>query len=263
MYPLRDKKQIARKKNITRNLLIVVLFVVISVSGVLIWSGKFFNYVSLPVLKANNFVSDSLNNSGYIVKTKASVYRENELLKKENIDLRVSMIDYQVLKKENDDLKELMGRPPFQKSFLLANILTKPNRSLYDTIIIDVGSNMGILEGEKIFAGGNVPIGQISKVYSDSSLVMLYSNPGQKTEAMIDGSNASVELVGRGGGNFEMTIPNDLISDNGTAVVLPGSSIEVVALIKGVISKPTDPVKKVILRSPLNIQNLKWVQIKK
>jgi hypothetical protein len=80
---------------------------------------------------------------------------------------------------------------------------------------------------------------------------------------MLEGSNANVELVGRGGGNFEMTVPNELATDNGLTVVLPSSKSEVIAVIDGIISRPTDPVKKVILHSPVNIQSLKWVQIKR
>ncbi len=92
---------------------------------------------------------------------------------------------------------------------------------------------------------------------------MLYSNPGQITEAVIDGSNASVEIVGRGGGNFEMTIPLDLSAESGKLIILPNTTSEVVAIVDRLISNPTDPIKKVLLRSPVNIQNLKWVQIKR
>lgn len=201
--------------------------------------------------------------AGYVVRTKSSVFAENQALIQENADLKNSMIDYQVVKKENDQLKELMGRLPTTYSFVLGNILTKPNRSPYDTIIIDIGSNAGIKENDQVFANAVTPIGQISKVYPNSSLVVLYSNPGQITEANIDGSNASVELTGRGGGNFEMSVPIDLPSEKGTLVVLPDSTSEVVAIIEKIISVPTDPVKKVLLSSPINVQSLKWVQVKK
>lgn len=173
------------------------------------------------------------------------------------------MIDYQVLKSENEQLKELLGRISPKYNFTLANILAKPNSSPYDTIIIDVGSNLDITEGLQVFADGNMPIGEIGKVYENSSLVMLYSNPGQVTEAMLEGSNTTVELIGRGGGNFEMTIPLDLPSENGKLVVLPSTQSGVIAVIDALLSVPTDPVKKVLLRSPVNIQSLKWVQIKR
>jgi hypothetical protein len=36
-----------------------------------------------------------------------------------------------------------------------------------------------------------------------------------------------------------------------------------IALIDETISTPTDPFKKVLLSSPVNVQNLKWVEVKK
>lgn len=263
IYQLRDKKRINRKKIVIRNIVIVGLFLLISLSGALGFLGRIFNFIGRPIWKAENTIVDGVSSVSYLVRTKSSVFKENESLKKENADLKLSMIDYDTLKKDNDSLKELLGRLPQKENFTIANILAKPNRSPYDTIIVDIGKDFGILEGEKVFANGNTPIGEIGKVYTDNSLVILYSNPGQTTEAMIEGSNASVELVGRGGGNFEMTVPNELVTDNGFMVVLPGGKSEIVAIIDGIISRPTDPIKKVILHSPINIQSLKWVEIKR
>lgn len=262
MHQLRDKKYIAKRKNITRNFIIVGILLFVAITGILTWSGKIFSSIGQSIWKTQNIIIDTASDTSYLVRTKASVFNENEILKEENTNIKNQMIDYQILKSENEQLKELLGRIPLQYDFTLATILAKPNSSPYDTIIIDVGSNMNMTEGLKVYADGNMPIGEISKVYEKNSLVMLYSNPGQITDAVIDGSNASVELIGRGGGNFEMTIPLDLPSENGRLVLLPNTNSEVLAIINGLISIPTDPVKKVLLRSPVNIQSLKWVQVK-
>lgn len=208
-------------------------------------------------------MTEKASDLGYLVKTKESVYKENESLVQENMNLLNSMVDYQIVKNENDQLKELLGRIPVKSSFVVANILTKPNHSFYDSIIIDVGTNNGIELGNKVYVDSKIPVGEISKIYSDTSLVTLYSNPNQITEGVIDGSNATVELMGRGAGNFEMTIPLDLSSEKGTMVTLPGLSGEIVAVIDGIVSSVNEPVKKVILHSPVNIQSVKWVEVKK
>jgi len=239
------------------------LFIIFSLIGFLTWSGKIFTSIGRPIWRVENTVIDSAQSIGYVARTKSSVFAENENLKKDNTNLKLSMVDCNILKKENDQLKELLGRVKPESNFIISSILTKPNRSPYDTIIIDVGSNTDIVPGLLVYAGVDVPIGEVNKVYDNDSLVMLYSNPGQITEGVLEGSNASVELVGRGGGNFEMTIPLDLSSELGAMVVLPGISTKVLAIVDAVISIPTDPVKKVLLHSPVNIQNLKWVQVKK
>lgn len=263
IHQFRDKKQIERRKIIIRNVIGFGVFLILSAVGILSWSGQLFNYVGKPIWKVEKSINTGFYNIDYFFQSKALLSNENKKLTEENLNTRLSMIDYQVLKNENNELRETLGRLPLNKNFVLGNILTKPNHSPYDTIIIDIGSNLGIKDNDLVYVNGNIPIGKIAKVYDKTSLVTLYSNPGQKTEGFMDGSNASVELVGRGGGNFEMIIPIELSADKGTIIYLPGDTSLVLALVDEIISSPTDPFKKVILSSPVNVQNLKWVQVKK
>ena len=263
IHQFHDKKRINKRKKIIRNIIGFGIFIILSTMGALTYSGKIFNNIGLPIWKTQNVITEKTSDLGYLLKTKESVYKENENLVQENTNLLNSMVDYQILKNENDQLKELLGRLPVKSSFVLGNILTKPNHSLYDSIIIDIGSDNGIEIGNKVYVDSVIPIGEISKIYPKTSLVTLYSNPSQITEGVIDGSNATVGLMGRGGGNFEMTIPLDLSSEKGVMVTLPGASWEVIAIIDGVVSSASEPLKKVILHSPVNIQSVKWVEVKK
>lgn len=263
MYQFLDKKQIIKRKKIIRNIIGFGVFFILSALGVLSWTGQLFNYIGKPIWKTENFITTGLYDINYLFRTKASISNENHNLIEENSSIRTTMIDYQILKDENNQLKEMIGRLPSKNNFVLGNILTKPNHSPYDTIIIDVGDSIGIKSGNLVYADGNIPIGNVNKVYNNTSLITLYTNPGQKTEGFMNGTNASVELIGRGGGNFEMIIPIELLVEKGVIVYLPGSNSEVLALVEEVISKPSDPFKKVILSSPINVQNLKWVEVKK
>ncbi|MDE2031325.1 MAG: hypothetical protein KGI58_03670 [Patescibacteria group bacterium] len=263
IHQFHDKKRIAKRKNIIRNIIVIGILFIISISGVLAWSGKLFNIIGLPIWKAQNNVLSTANNESYLLRSKSSLFNENEMLKKDNIDLKNQMIDYQIIKNENDKLKELLGRIPPKENLILATILAKPNRSPYDTLIIDIGSDSGMTNNLQVFGDGNVPIGEISKVYPNTSLVTLYSNPGKITPGVLDGSNTSVELIGRGGGNFDMMIPIDVPSENGKLVVIPNLKTDIIAIVDGVISAPTDPMKKVLLHSPVNVQGLKWVEVKR
>lgn len=262
-YQFRDKKSIERKARLIKGAIISAVILILFLSGVVSVSGGVFNFLGKPLWKARNSVSSNLSDSTYIVRTKKSVFAENEELNRRLIEQNLAMVDYQILKSDNEELKSLLGRIPKTHSFVLGNVLVKPSQSPYDTLIIDVGTESGIKEGDKVFANAVIPVGYVSHVYSDSALVSLYSNPGETTEVMISGSNASVELVGRGGGNFEMSVPIELDSNRGTMVLVPGANSMVIATIEDVISNPTDPVKRVILRSPVNVQQLKWVQVEK
>jgi cell shape-determining protein MreC len=263
IHQFRDKKQIVKRKKIIKNLIFLAAFLLLSALGIFSYFSGALHFIGKPIWKVENSISNGLDSIGYVVHTKSSIYNENENLLKENGDLKISMTDYNILKNENIKLKELLGRVPASKDLVLSNILTKPSYSPYDSIIVDIGSDSGILVGDKVYSDTLVPIGKIKVVYKDTSLVTLYSSPKEVTRAVIDGSNTSVELIGRGGGNFEMTIPLELLFTKGAFVFLPNFQSEIIAVTEEIISTPSDPVKKILLSSPVNIQGLKWVFVER
>jgi cell shape-determining protein MreC len=160
-------------------------------------------------------------------------------------------------------MKEILGRKNEKTNLILTSILSKPNKSLYDTLIVDVGSKNGVSFGQRVFALGNVPIGSISEVYPNYSKVILYSSPGEKTEVVISGRDAFMQVVGRGGGNFEMLLPRDLILEKGAEAVLPGITPFTLGIVQAILSDPRDAFQKALLVSPVNIFELKFVEVEK
>ena len=171
------------------------------------------------------------------------------------------MSNYNSILIENINLKEILGRKNEKTAMILAAVLSKPNQSPYDTIIIDAGTKQGLKTGDVIFALGNIPIGRVSNVYPNSSKVILFSNSGEKMQVVISGKDVFMEVVGRGGGNFEMILPRDFILVKGDQVVLPGITSYVLGIVETIISDPRDPFVKALLVSPANIQELKFVQV--
>ncbi len=171
--------------------------------------------------------------------------------------------NYSSILDENLKIKEVLGRKDGETRMVLAGILSKPNRSPYDTLIIDVGTEHGIVSGQRVFALGNIPIGSVSFAYPASSKVVLFSSPGEKTEAVLSTKDVFVQLIGRGGGNFEMIMPRDFILEKGVEAVSPGLTPYVLGIVAGIISDPRDAFQKVLLRSPVNIQELKFVTVEK
>lgn len=262
-YQFQDKKKIKNKKQVVSILLLVIFFVGLFYFGFVSGLGGFFSTIGTPFWKAKNVIVDRAYNTSYLIRTKSSVFNENDSLQKQIADLNLKMIDYALLKSENDQLKDLLGHLPENRTFILSAVLAKPNRSPYDTLIIDVGSNNDIREGAHVFASGNVPIGQVTTVHDMTSVVTLYSSPEHTFDAELSSSNTTVVLTGRGGGNFEMSIPLELNAEKDSFVVIPGIHPLVVAIVEDIISKPTDPLKRILLRSPVNIAELKWVQVEK
>lgn len=214
-----------------------------------------------PVLVIGNNIGDKFKNIGSYFVSKNSLSLENQNLKSQISESTADRANYISIVDENNKLKEILGRKNEKVEMVLGVILSKPNQSLYDTLIIDVGKKQGLSIGNIIFALGSVPIGRVDSIYENSSKVVLFSNAGERTQVIVTGRDAFVELVGRGGGNFEMILPRDFILQKGDQVVLPGINSYVLAVVETVVSDPREPFMKVLLTSPVNIQELKFVEI--
>ncbi|HBA45850.1 hypothetical protein A2W67_02165 [Candidatus Nomurabacteria bacterium RIFCSPLOWO2_02_40_28] len=217
-------------------------------------------FIFRPVLVAGNYTGDKFSNLKSYFLFKNSLYLENENLKMKLIEDEAKMANYNSILDENIFLKEILGRKNTKTSVIVSAILAKPNKSFYDTLVIDIGLKQGVKVGDSVFALGNIPIGRIAEVHAYSSKVILFSNSGEKTQVVIN-KNIFMEVVGRGGGNFEMAIPKDFNLSKGSEVVLPGIMPHVLAVVETVLSDPRDSFQKALLVSPANIQELKFVEV--
>jgi len=183
-------------------------------------------------------------------------------LKNEVQNLQSANAELQVLKDENTKLKNQMSRSE-SASRILATILVKPNRTPYDTIIVDAGSIEGVVAGSKVYANGNTLIGTVADVSNHTAHITLFSTPGQETDGVVVGSDITVTLTGRGGGAFEIDVPREVVLPVGNVVTNVATFSNPIAIIGSQISSERDAIKKILAKTPINIQELKWVEISK
>ena len=94
---------------------------------------------------------------------KSSLIKENELLKSELAEKESFLADYASVLAENIKIKSLLGRTNTE-STILGTILVKPNRSVYDTLILDIGSDDGVRVDTKVYVDGIIYVGDITSV---------------------------------------------------------------------------------------------------
>ncbi len=263
MHKFLDKKQRNNKTKFRNNIIIFIILFLFVLFGFFSFLNRTIYILGRPFWRSENNIVSSFKNMTYYLATKKYLGLQNQKLNQENQELKLVVDDYNILKNENVKLKEYFGRIGPEHKFVLGTVLLRPNRSPYDTLVIDIGSNMGIKEGDKVYADVTHPIGTISQVNPYTANVVLYSNPNTQTDVMIDGLETTVNLVGRGGGNFEMNTPHDFEVPSNAVVFLPTLNSEVIATVAGLLSKPTDLNKKYLLKTKVNIQNIKFVQVKK
>lgn len=192
--------------------------------------------------------------------SKNHLLNENLRLKTELEKANLKLIHESIYEAENQKLKQILGRNVNNK-IILAQILSKPNRSPYDIIVIDVGENDGVLVGQRVIANGIVSIGEVAEVSKKDSKVKLYSTPGSKIFAVLEGSQIDVELNGAGSGGFEIIVPKDVSVHVGQAILAKSLNLKTIAIVSGVVSNEYDSFKKVLAKSPINIQQTAWVEV--
>jgi len=261
MSYLLDKK-IKRKKFFNITLSVVVLIILFYFrAGIFNGFSGVSQVLFRPILIVGQNIGEKFKSVGSHFLSKNYLYNQNQKLQTQVDFNNARNSNYDSVVVENVSLKEILNRKDQKANITLATILSKPNQSIYDTLLIDVGAQQGIKEGGIVFALGNVPIGRVSLIYDNSSKVTLFSSSGEKTQVVVSGRDIFLELIGRGGGNFEMILPRDFTLQKGDQVVMPGIYPYVLAEVVTIISDLRDPVKKVLLTSMVNIQELKFVEV--
>lgn len=164
---------------------------------------------------------------------------------------------------ENDKLKELLGRKPDKYDDELAAILSYPPRTPYDSLIVDMGEDHGLMPGDLVYADMDYLIGHVDAVYPSSSLIKLFSSPGEKVEVFVGSSSAPVIAEGRGSGNFYIKVPRNINVKEGDPIIVPSLHSLVLGSAERVESGEGDAYSYIYFKLPVNFNSLRYVEIKK
>jgi len=217
-------------------------------------------FIAVPIWNTQEFITNTWDNIRITFILKKSILEENERLKEDAAISSAKLLDRNLLFEENIELKEFLGRSVSEHT-VFATVLTKPNRSIYDTIIIDVGENAGIEEGNSVLYGGTIVIGKIAEVLKNSSKVLLFSSPGEVIDVVVGDKNIETTARGHGGGMFELEIPRDTKVVIGDSVAIPGIIPHIIGTVEHIETEPSNPFKKILFKGPVNMFELKWVEV--
>lgn len=238
---------------------IVLLLIIPATNRVIRYSIVF---ITTPIVYVTDAIENKFSNVFETLRFKNSLAAENKNLSDQILNLNAHFSNYDEVVRENQELKQVMNRAS-STNFILATVISKPPTSVYDTLIIDGGEKTGMLVGQDVYVNGDVPIGTISEVYLQSALVDLYSSPSTKMDARLDPAHIDVTLFGRGGGNFLVSVPHDLSVDQNSVVVSKEINPHILGKLEKTISDPRDSSQTLIFSSPININQLSYVEVQK
>ncbi|MEN9582840.1 MAG: hypothetical protein RL641_794 [Candidatus Parcubacteria bacterium] len=218
--------------------------------------------VGNSIFKIKHSIGQNMSDGLELSKSKSTLIEEKNALNDKITELEASLADLPTLKDENAKLTEMLARKKETTELTVARILAKPNQSVYDTLLIDAGSEEGIVVGAKVFARGDIPLGLVAETDLHAARVKLFSTSGEKTKAVIVGKDIYIDLEGRGGGTFQTTLPRDVVIDKGTTVATVDDG-ETIAIAEESLADPRDPFQRILFRSPVNLFELRFVGVEK
>ena len=180
------------------------------------------------------------------------------------LELQTKIASYKLVEDEHAKLLSELGQKSPNET-LLGHVLVLPPQSLYDTLIIDIGSAQGVQTGKRVFAGEHILLGEIVEVYENTAKAKLYSSPEQKYDVIIGIASSSVraQAMGRGGGMFEALVPREAKIQVGDSVTVPEISTVVYGTVQYVITDPARAFDSVLFQSSIPLQSLRRVYVEK
>ncbi|HQU71635.1 MAG: rod shape-determining protein MreC [Calditrichaeota bacterium] len=205
---------------------------------------------------------DDVQAGFYLTET---VMKENETLKAENFDLRMTRQQMRELYHENQRLKEMLDfSERASLKYLLARVVGSGPETGIRTFILNVGSDDGVGENMAVVNPDGL-VGKIKAVTPGQSQVQTLLDPNFFVSARLEASRV-VGDVG-GGGDFELALnhiptnipvePGELVLTSGMSRIYhPGLKIGVVTEIK---EDTRDLFQEILIRPSVNFRSVEEV----
>lgn len=255
-----DKERVRRQKHL---LVIGACFVVLLLLLRTPIEGVFASVIHTtfrPLLVLKESVRDTVSSYAYIFSSKKSLMEENARLT-DALDLvAVESFSREALRRENDEFKKILGRYP-ERSLILARVLATPGTSIYDTLIIDIGSSEGVSVGTSVYADGDFLLGEVTQVFRYSAVVTLYSSSGNEQHAVIGATSTPAIAYGVGGGNFRMILPKGVDVKEGDLVEIPALAPTYLGSVDAIVRSPGSSLQELHFRWPFNLSALRYVYL--
>jgi len=256
-----------RKKDHSETIKMVVVGVLIVALylwgfGLLGWLFRPVAVILSPISEGNNFIARGLSNFGSFWQNKKNLIEENRQLKQENLDLKLNSIHSQSLIKENFDLKKMLGRTDKAERPIVAQVIFTPNLVLNDSLILDAGGDNAtrpVRVGDFVVYN-NILLGQIVEVFPAKSKAKLLSAYSELPIAIGD-KNIPAVAKGLSSGSFSISLPKDVVIKKGDNIIVPAWNNYFIGQVEVITKKTSDPFQTILFRSPINIVQLKWLEI--
>lgn len=262
-----------KRQKIYGALLLIILIIILGRGPIFSFFGRVGHFIGLPLWKTGQSFTDAEDYATEYIKPKSELVGEVLSLRKLVEENKSDEAIISVLETENKNLKALQGRDA-EKGRVLARVLSRPPIQIYDTLIIDIGSNKGIEEGALVYTKNDFVIGKVTRVNDNSSVVTLSSSPKEtysvilRVEGADDVSSSTkdflqqdITFTGIGGGGFIAQVPKHIKVREGTPMTVPTITPSIIGIITGESIPENGSLKEIYGSLPFGIRSVEWVSV--
>lgn len=213
-----------------------------------------------PLVRLGNYFYVNVFGLSNIFSSKDNLILENEKISSQISDLQIKLIDFDSIKKENERLHRELGLRPLA-NLISAKVMARPPEVPLDSLLIDKGSDDGLVEGDWVLVGERVLVGKLTKVYKNKATVVLNSFSGKLAYGYLERTNEPIEIKGVGGGSMQIRVPIDFDIALQDKVMVEGNRAYVLAVVKVVEEDQASGFKNILLALPTNVFDNKIVFI--
>ncbi len=194
----------------------------------------------------------------------APLSRDALIARLTNAEKQLSRVKYQALlygliTQENESLRKAAGAATVPQG-ITGRVITRPPKSAYDTLMLDVGKNQGIVKDDLVVFE-SIALGKIISIGDTTSLVQLFSSPGAEHDVLIGEPHAVSVAKGQGGGTFELSLPQSVAVAQGDIVRIPGTETLILGVVVSVEAQSVDVTQTVHIASPVSFADLDFVRV--
>ncbi|MBP9749765.1 MAG: rod shape-determining protein MreC [Candidatus Pacebacteria bacterium] len=189
--------------------------------------------VASPLWHARDTVADGESALTTSFQSTVALATENAALRKALRTAQREVLHAEVIARENERLRALMGRLPADERAIVAGIIQGTDYAPYDMCVVDAGELSGARESMIVMSPEGVALGGVARAHTRHSVVTFFTSAGVQTNALVTHASGTVPVVlmGQGAGTMTFRLSQEHVVSLGDRVALPGFALSPIGIV--------------------------------
>ena len=215
--------------------------------------------VVTPVVKTVHWFETSTASLPQYLRNRGELLQEITDLQNEISTMRADRYAVNRLEQENKELRQLLNDVGDNR--VVAGVIGRPPELPYDVLLLDRGSDAGLVAGAPVYMGNQTVIGVVRSVTPTTAIVDLVTSPSFESLVYIMGVNIYANAVGTGSGYMVVGVPQGVPVAVDDMVIMPSVSPGVYGTITHIEAEPTRAQQLAYVTTDTTLNSLRLVTV--